>query len=113
MHHDAGSLGSAVPEDVLERRIKLLKDMGCNAIRTAHTPFSPEFYDICDRMGMLVMDEVFDGWDTARTTFGYGLYFNEWWKTDLIDFIKRDRNHPSVIMWSIGCLLYTSPSPRD
>ena len=102
MHHDAGSLGSAVPEDVWIRRIQLLKDMGCNAIRTSHNPFRPEFYEMCDRMGMLVMNEAFDGWDTPKAKYDYGVYFNEWWKTDLTDFIKRDRNHPSVIMWSIG-----------
>lgn len=102
IHHDAGSLGAAVPEDVLHRRIQLLKEMGCNAIRTSHNPFQPEFYHMCDSMGMMVMDEAFDGWDTPKAKFDYGLYFDEWWQTDLTDFVVRDRNHPSVIMWSIG-----------
>lgn len=102
MHHDAGSLGSAVPEDVWIRRIQLLKEMGCNAIRTSHNPFRPEFFDMCDSMGILVMDEALDGWDKPKAKYDYGIYFNEWWKTDLTYFIKRDRNHPSVIMWSIG-----------
>jgi beta-galactosidase len=102
MHHEAGALGSAVPEDVWIRRIQLLKDMGCNAIRTSHNPFRPEFYTLCDSMGMLVMNEALDGWDTPKATFDYGLYFKEWWETDITDFIKRDRNHPSIFMWSIG-----------
>jgi len=102
LHHDAGNLGAAVPEDVLYRRLKILKDMGCNAIRTSHNPFAPEFYNMCDSMGFLVMNEAFDGWDKEKAAFDYGLYFEDWWETDLTDFIKRDRNHPSVIIWSIG-----------
>ena len=102
MHHEAGSIGSAVPEDVWRRRLQLLKDMGCNAIRTSHTPFRPEFYELCNSMGMMVMDESFDGWDKPKVKYDYGLYFNEFWEKDLTYFIKRDRNHPSVIMWSIG-----------
>lgn len=101
-HHDGGPVGSAVPEDVLYRRLKLLKEMGCNAIRTAHNPAAPEFYAMCDSLGFLVLDEAFDGWEKAKADYDYGLYFNEWWKKDLTDFVKRDRNHPSVIMWSIG-----------
>ena len=102
LHQDAGSLGVAVPEDVWVRRIQLLKDMGCNAIRTSHNPFAPEFYTLCDSMGMMVMDEPFDGWDIKKEAYDYGIYFEDWWEQDLADFIKRDRNHPSVIMWSIG-----------
>jgi beta-galactosidase len=101
-HHDAGPVGSAVPDDVLYRRLKLLKEMGCNALRTTHNPFSPEFYTMCDTMGFLVMDEAFDGWWNAKATHDYGNYFEEWWQKDLGDFIKRDRNHPSVVIWSIG-----------
>lgn len=101
-HHDAGLVGTAVPEKVLKRRLKLLKEMGCNAIRTAHTPMAPEFYDFCDKMGIMVMDEVFDGWETPKMPFDYGLYFDKWWQKDLKDFLKRDCNHPSVIIWSIG-----------
>jgi beta-galactosidase len=101
-HHDAGPVGAAVPEDVLYRRLKLLKELGCNALRTAHHPFAPEFYAMCDTMGFLVMDEAFDGWNVPKADFDYGLYFDEWWEQDLEEFIKRDRNHPSVVIWSIG-----------
>jgi len=101
-HHDAGPVGSAVPDDVLYRRLKLLKEMGCNALRTTHNPFSPEFYTMCDTMGFLVMDEAFDGWWNAKADHDYGNYFEEWWQTDLSDFIRRDRNHPSVVIWSVG-----------
>lgn len=101
-HHDAGPVGAAVPEDVLLRRLKLLKKMGCNAVRTAHNPQSPEFYDFCDQLGLLVVDEAFDGWGTKKAKYDYGLYFDKWWKRDLTSFVKRDRNHPSVVIWSIG-----------
>lgn len=101
-HHDAGPVGAAVPEDVLYRRLKLLKAMGCNAIRTTHNPAAPELYAMCDTLGIMVLDEAFDGWDKPKAPYDYGLYFKEWWKKDLTDFIKRDRNHPSIIMWSIG-----------
>jgi len=101
-HHDAGPVGSAVPNDVLYDRLKMLKQMGCNALRTTHNPFSPSFYAMCDTMGFLVLDEVFDGWWEAKADQDYGLYFDEWWERDLKDFILRDRNHPSVVMWSIG-----------
>ena len=102
LHHDAGAVGSAVPEDVLHRRLQLLKNMGCNAIRTSHNPFAPGFYNMCDSLGFLVLNEVFDGWEEPKAKFDYGIFFNDWWKTDLTDFIKRDRNHPSVFMWSMG-----------
>lgn len=101
-HHTAGAVGSAVPHDVLYRRLKLLKTMGCNAIRTAHNPFAPQFYDICDTLGIMVLNESFDGWKRKKTRDDYGNYFDEWWEKDLTDFIKRDRNHPSVMIWSIG-----------
>ncbi len=101
-HHDAGPVGAAVPEDVLYRRLKMLKEMGCNALRTTHNPFAPEFYAMADTMGFMVMDEAFDGWFDPKAEFDYGLYFPTWWKRDLTDFMRRDRNHPSVIMWSIG-----------
>ncbi|MBN2813657.1 MAG: DUF4982 domain-containing protein [Bacteroidales bacterium] len=101
-HHTAGAVGAAVPDDVLLYRLRLLKEMGCNAIRTAHNPFSPSFYNICDSIGLMVMNEFLDGWDTEKAEHDYGLYFEEWWQKDGIDFIKRDRNHPSVVIWSIG-----------
>ena len=102
LHHDAGLVGAAVPEAVLYRRLKLLKDMGCNAIRTAHNPFSPEFYSMCDTMGIMVLNEIFDGWEVPKASDDYGNYFDKWWKQDATDFLLRDRNHPSVVIWSIG-----------
>jgi beta-galactosidase len=104
IHHDAGAVGSAVPEAVLERRIRLLKEMGCNAIRCSHNPEAPEFYDICDRLGMLVMDEAFDEWTVRKPQlkFGYSDVFADWYERDVSDFVRRDRNHPCVVMWSAG-----------
>lgn len=102
MHHDGGPVGAAVPQEVLERRLRLLKAMGCNAVRTAHNPQSPEFYDLCDRIGLMVMNEAFDGWETVKARYDYGRAFEEWWQRDLSAFVRRDRNHPCVIMWSVG-----------
>lgn len=101
-HHDAGCLGAAVPDDVIRRRFRILKDMGCNAIRIAHNPASPTFLDLCDEMGFLVVEDAFDEWKDGKTPFGYGLYWDEWWERDLSDMIRRDRNHPCVVMWSVG-----------
>ncbi len=101
-HQDAGALGAAVPDKVLRFRIEQLKAMGCNAIRTSHNPQTPIFYEICDEVGMLVMDEIFDGWK-KKAAHDYGRYhFNEWWERDVRDWMKRDRNHPSVVIWSVG-----------
>ena len=102
LHHDMGCLGSAVHRRALERELGILKDMGCNAIRTSHNPPAPELLDICDRMGFLVMDEAFDMWRMRKTEFDYSRFFDEWHEKDLRDFLRRDRNHPSVIIWSIG-----------
>jgi beta-galactosidase len=104
IHQDGGAVGSAVPEAVLERRLRLLRDMGCNAIRCSHNPMAPEFYDICDRLGMLVMDEAFDEWTMHKPQlkFGYSDVFADWYERDLVDFIHRDRNHPCVVIWSAG-----------
>lgn len=102
LHHDAGSVGAAVPEAMWVRRLNVLKEMGCNAIRTSHNPMAPEFMDLCDRMGFLVQDEIFDEWTAGKVEFGYNKYFNQWSQHDLVDFIHRDRNHPSVAMWSAG-----------
>jgi beta-galactosidase len=102
VHHDAGSVGAAVPEQMWVRRLQILKDMGCNAIRTSHNPFAPEFLDLCDRMGFLVQDEIFDEWKSGKVKFGYSNYFDKWSQFDLVRFIHRDRNHPSVVMWSAG-----------
>ena len=102
LHHDGGAVGAAVPERVWERRLEILKSGGCNAIRTAHNPPAPEFLDLCDRMGLLVMDEAFDQWINGKNKEDYHLYFREWHERDLTTMVARDRNHPSVVMWSIG-----------
>jgi beta-galactosidase len=105
LHHDGGMVGAAVPEMVWERRLRILKDMGCNAIRTSHNPYDPVFYDLCDRMGFLVMNEAFDEWTVYtvdQVPNGYNKYWDEWHEKDLTDFVMRDRNHPSVFMWSVG-----------
>ncbi|VGO18913.1 glycoside hydrolase family 2 TIM barrel-domain containing protein [Pontiella sulfatireligans] len=113
LHHDGGSVGSAVPEKVLRYRLQKLKDIGCNAIRTSHNPFAPEFYDLCDEMGFYVKDEIIDEWtsawgynftenNTSKAGYAYGFDFNQWAQTDLTETIQRDRNHPSVVMYGIG-----------
>ncbi len=102
LHGDGGSVGAAVPEGVWLRRLQLLKEMGCNAIRTSHNPPTPEFLDLCDRLGFLVMDEAFDEWEAGKTLGGYHRFFGDWSQRDLVDFIHRDRNHPCVALWSAG-----------
>lgn len=102
MHHDLGALGAAFNIAAAKRQLKILKEMGCNAIRFSHNPPASEFLDLCDQMGFLVMDEAFDMWQKRKNRFDYHLYFKEWHKKDLEDMVKRDRNHPSVFMWSIG-----------
>lgn len=114
VHHDAGALGAAVPPAVWERRLRKFKEAGCNALRTAHNPPSADLLDLCDRLGLLVMDEAFDEWEGAKNKwwqghnvyppkhFGYAEDFPQWHKADLEAMILRDRNHPSVILWSIG-----------
>lgn len=101
-HHDLGALGAAVNERALERQLEIMKQMGVNAIRTSHNPPAPELLDLCDRMGFLVMDEAFDIWRMKKTTYDYAQDFDRWYERDLIDQVMRDRNHPSVIVWSIG-----------
>jgi len=103
LHPDAGSLGTAVPDRSYLRRLKILKEYGCNAIRCSHNPPSPEFLDMCDSLGFVVIDEIFDKWKGINEPSGYyAKYFDEWWQKDLNAMILRDRNHPSVIMWSLG-----------
>jgi beta-galactosidase len=104
LHHDGGAVGAAVPEGVLERRLRLLQEMGCNAVRCSHNPMAPELYDLCDRLGLLVMDEAFDEWTVRKPQIqhGYSESFNEWYERDLVALIRRDRNHPCVVMWSAG-----------
>jgi len=102
IHHDNGLLGSATIDRAEERKIELLKQNGFNAIRTSHNPPSRQLLEACDRLGMLVIDEAFDCWERGKNPEDYHLYFKEWWKKDLDAMILRDRNHPSVIFWSIG-----------
>ncbi|HVX85672.1 MAG TPA: glycoside hydrolase family 2 TIM barrel-domain containing protein [Phycisphaerae bacterium] len=114
LHEDAGSLGAAIPRQVWERRLRILKEAGVNAIRTSHNPPDPKFLDLCDRLGFLVMDEAFDEWSKGKkkwmdrwngqkfSTDGYHEIFAEWSDRDVEDMVRRDRNHPSIVMWSIG-----------
>ncbi len=101
-HHDLGPLGAAVNYRATERQLEILKEMGCNAIRTSHNPPSPELLELCDKMGFLVMDESFDEWRIGKNEKGYHTLFDQWAEKDLVSMIHRDRNHPSIIMWSIG-----------
>jgi beta-galactosidase len=114
LHHDAGCLGAAVPDRAWERRLQLLKELGCNAIRTSHNPPNPEFLDLCDRLGFLVMDEAFDEWARPKKKWvagrnlgqpsfqGYAQLFDQWGIKDIQSMVDRDKNHPSIILWSIG-----------
>lgn len=131
IHHDLGALGAAFSEAALERRFKVLKEFGVNAIRCSHNPMSPEFYDLCDHLGLLVMDEAFDEWSGGKRkwaqgwnvgtagTRGYHEVFDEWATRDIEDMVLRDRNHPSVVMWSVGNEIdypgdpFTHPFGRD
>ena len=101
-HHDLGALGAAVNTRAIEKRMQQLKSMGVNALRTSHNPPAPEFLDFADRMGLLVMDEAFDCWDQAKNQYDYARFFNQWSAIDIGDMVSRDRNHPSIIIWSIG-----------
>ena len=116
LHHDGGVVGAAVPDDVLKRRLELVKASGANAVRCAHNPMAAEFYRFCDQIGLLVMDEAFDEWEIGKRKwvegrnrgkataerFGYSTWFAEWAERDCADMVRRARNHPSIIMWSIG-----------
>lgn len=102
MHHDLGPLGSAVNTRAIERQLEILKEMGVNGIRTSHNPPATELLDLCDKMGFIVMDEAFDMWKKAKTKYDYSLDWDQWHVKDLQDQILRDRNHPSIFMWSIG-----------
>jgi beta-galactosidase len=101
-HHDLGCLGTAINKRALERQIEILKGMGCNAIRTSHNPPAPELLDLADRMGMIIMDEAFDMWKKPKNKFDYSTVWDQMHKKDIQDLIRRDRNHPSVMIWSIG-----------
>jgi beta-galactosidase len=102
LHSDAGALGMAVPASAWESRLKALKNIGVNAVRTAHNPASPEFLDACDRLGLLVMEEAFDAWSVGKVPADYHLFYKDWWQRDLTALIQRDRNHPSIILYSLG-----------
>jgi beta-galactosidase len=110
LHHDGGAVGAAVPLGILEERFKQLKEVGVNGIRTSHNPVAPEFLDLCDRMGFVVMDETFDTWTAAKNNGekGYNLYFTDWWERDTRDMVMRDRNHPSVVIYSVGNEIHDS-----
>ena len=101
-HHDLGCLGTAINTRALERQLQIMKGMGINGIRTSHNPPAPELLDLCDKMGFIVMDEAFDMWKHPKNEFDYSKSFDEWYKKDLTDQILRDRNHPSVCIWSVG-----------
>ena len=104
LHHDLGPLGTAVNKRATQRQLEIMKEMGANAIRTAHNPPSPEQLALCDEMGILVIDETFDEWSMAKNEVqnSYNIWFDKWAEKDTRALIQRDRNHPSVIMWSIG-----------
>ncbi len=109
LHAEDGGFGAAVPLGAWEHRLIALRKLGVNAIRTAHNPPSPEFLELCDRMGFLVMDEMFDCWTVGKTPYDYHLYFRQWYKTDTRDTVLRDRNHPSIILWSAGNEIHDTP----
>jgi beta-galactosidase len=111
LHTDGGAVGTAVPLGVWERRLTELRKLGVNAIRTAHNPPAPEFLDLADRMGFLVMDEMFDCWTVAKNPYDYHLYFKDWSIRDTADTVMRDRNHPSIILWSAGNEIHDTPKP--
>jgi beta-galactosidase len=112
LHTDGGAVGTAVPLAVWERRLTELRKYGVNAIRTAHNPPAPEFLDLADRMGFLVMDEMFDCWTVGKNTYDYQLYFKDWFVRDTTDTVMRDRNHPSIILWSAGNEIHDTPQPE-
>ncbi len=112
LHTDGGAVGTAVPLAVWERRLTELRKLGVNAIRTAHNPPAPEFLDLADRMGFLIMDEMFDCWTVAKNPYDYHLYFRDWSIRDTTDTVMRDRNHPSIILWSAGNEIHDTPRPE-
>ncbi|HEX9827941.1 MAG TPA: glycoside hydrolase family 2 TIM barrel-domain containing protein, partial [Flavobacteriaceae bacterium] len=101
-HHDLGALGAAFNIRAAERQLEILKELGCNAIRMAHNPPAPELLDLTDKMGFLVIDEIFDSWERKKTPHDFHLIFPDWYEADARSFVRRDKNHPSVILWSFG-----------
>ncbi len=112
VHHDNGPLGAKAYDRAEERKVTLLKESGFNALRCAHNPPSPAFLDACDRLGMLVIDEAFDSWNYGKNAFDYHLYFKDWYAADIESMVRRDRNHPSIILWSTGNEIPESNSPE-
>lgn len=112
VHHDYGPLGATAYEDAAYRKVRILKEAGFNAVRTAHNPPSTAFLNACDELGLLVINEAFDGWAVPKVKNDYSVHFDEYWKSDLSAFIRRDRNHPSVVMWSIGNEVYERAKPE-
>ncbi len=112
VHHDNGCLGAAAYSRAEERKVELLKEAGFNAVRTSHNIPSEAFLEACDRLGLLVIDETFDGWRVSKTPYDYAMYFDEWAVKDVQDMVRRDRNHPSIIMWSIGNEIIERKSPE-
>jgi len=112
MHHDNGCLGAAAFDRAEERKVELLKEAGFNAVRTSHNPPSEAFLNACDRLGLFVMDEAFDCWRSGKNKYDYAQYFDRWWKRDLDAMVLRDRNHPAIIMWSIGNEIVERGSPE-
>lgn len=106
LHHDLGALGAAFHEKAAERQLKLMKEMGANAVRTSHNPPASRFLDLCDEMGILVVDEAFDMWERPKTEYDYARFFPRWVRQDVASWIRRDRLHPSVVMWSVGNEIY-------
>nr|WP_314466977.1 glycoside hydrolase family 2 TIM barrel-domain containing protein [uncultured Novosphingobium sp.] len=111
LHHDGGAVGAAVPLAVWRQRLTTLKAEGVNAIRTAHNVPSPEFLDLADELGLIVMDELFDQWNVAKTPEDYHLFFGDWHKRDTLDMVRRDRNHPSIVLWSAGNEIHDTAYP--
>lgn len=111
LHADAGALGMAAPLSFWERRLRGMQALGVNSIRTAHHPFNPEVLDLCDRLGIIVMNEAFDMWTVAKNPHDYHLFFTDWSSIDARDFVRRDRNHPSVVIWSVGNEIHDTPYP--
>ncbi|MDR3727743.1 MAG: glycoside hydrolase family 2 TIM barrel-domain containing protein [Terracidiphilus sp.] len=109
LHGDGGAVGIAVPNSIWERQLRTLRALGVNAIRPAHFPPSPQFLDLCDRMGFLVMDEMFDCWTVGKNPYDYHLFFKQWSLIDTRDTVRRDRNHPSIIVWSAGNEIHDTP----
>ena len=113
MHHDMGALGSAVNKNAIRRQLEIMKGMGVNSIRTSHNPPAPELMELADEMGIMIDSEAFDMWELKKTDYDYARFFKEWHERDVRSWVRRDRNHASVIMWSIGNEIYdTHASPH-